>query len=180
MIYVAFQRYRDWRPCAIRLGMDKFEARFREWEKRPPRDLVGDSLWRLTSFRMALFMSEVVRVDARTMFDRGAPSYKISQLERSVESIEANISEGYSKFSGKERARYFETALGSAREARGWYRRTGYWLGIPEAEERRMLLTQIVKILTVAIPLERRGASEQRIQRARKRQVDPPSDSSTR
>ena len=146
--------------------MDKLEARFREWEKEPPADLRGDSLWRMTAYRMAYFLAELVRDDARNLQHRGAPWHKIDQLERSVESVESNIAEGYSKFSGKERAKYFETALASAREARGQYHRTNQWLGNEESEERRMLLTQVIKILTVTIPRERSGGSERRIRRA--------------
>ena len=59
-------------------------------------------------------------------------------------------------------------ALASAREARGWYRRTSQWLGTQEAEERRMMMTQVIKVLTVAIPQERNGGSERRIKRPRK------------
>ena len=148
--------------------MDNLEARFREWEKQPPPDLRGDSLWRMTAYRMAYFLAELVRHDATNLLQRRAPWHKVDQLERSIESVESNISEGYSKFSGKERAKYFETALASAREARGWYRRTSQWLGGGESEERRMLLTQIIKMLTVAIPRERNGASERRIRRVLK------------
>jgi four helix bundle protein len=109
----------------------------------------------------------------------GAPRQSIDQLERSVSSIKATISEGYSKFSGKERARYYETALCSAREAREWYRDLGLWLGTSDAEERGMLLTRVIKILTVAIPEEREGASETRIRLARKNRTDPAPSPST-
>ena len=147
--------------------MANLQAHFEQWQKQPPLDLVGDPLWRMTAYRISLFMADLVRSDARKLFDRGAPSHKATQLESSVESVEANISEGYSKFSGKDRARFFEMALASAREARGWYRRSSQWLGNEEAEERRLLLTQVIKILTVAIPRERSGGSERRIRRAR-------------
>ena len=149
--------------------MDSLEAQFREWEKEPPPDLRGDSLWRMTAYRMAYFLADLARQDAINLLNRRAPWHKVDQLERSVESVESNISEGYSKFSGKERARYFETALSSAREARGHYRRTSQWLGSVAAEERQMMMTQIIKMLTVAIPRERNGASERRIRRVQSR-----------
>ena len=152
--------------------MDSLESQFERWQKQPPRDLVGDPIWRMTAYRIALFLADLVRQDARILFDRGAPSHKVSQLESSVESVEANISEGYWKFSGKDRAKCFETALASAREARGWYRRSRQWLGSRGAEERQMLMTQVVKKLTVTIPRERNGASERRIKRARKPRDD--------
>ena len=91
--------------------MDSLEAQFERWQKQPPRDLVGDPIWRMTAYRIALFLADLVRQDARILFDRGAPSHKVSQLESSVESVEANISEGYSKFSGKDRAKFFETVV---------------------------------------------------------------------
>ena len=156
--------------------MDSLEAEFHEWEKRPPEDLRGDPLWRMTAYRIALFMSDLVRHDAHKILSRGAPGHKVVQLESCVESVEANISEGYSKFSGRDRARFFETALASARESRGWYRRSRHWLGSEEAAERQMMMTQVIKILTVAIPRERNGSSELRIRRARKRHHDDVSD----
>ena len=152
--------------------MNNLEAQFQQWQNTPPPDLIGDPIWRMTAYRISLFMADLVRLDARSLVDHGAPSHKVTQLESSVESVEANISEGYSKFSGKDRARFFEMALASAREARGWYRRSSQWLGTDQAEERRMLLTQVIKILTVAIPRERSGGSERRIRRARTRRRD--------
>ena len=149
--------------------MDKLETQFSEWEKEPPHDLRGDPLWRMKAYRIALFLSDLVRKDVDDILKRGAPHHKVIQLESSVESVEANLSEGYSKFSGKDRARFFETALASARESRGWYRRSRYWLGTDEAAERQMLMTQVIKILTVAIPDERNGGAERRIRRARLR-----------
>ena len=148
--------------------METLRERFDKWQSRTPADLVGDPIWRLTAYRMSLFLSDIVHEDGQILYRRRISGHKVSQLERSVESISANISEGYSKFSGKERAKYFESALASAREARDWYRRSSYWLGAAESEGRRMLLTEIISILTVAIPEERDGACERRIQRARK------------
>src|SRR5687767_12658331 len=147
--------------------MSQLEDRFSEWEREPPADLFGDPMWRLPAFRISLFLAGVVRSDVKFLLRTGAPRRNIDQLERCVPSIKANISEGYSKFSGKERARYYETALCSAREAREWYRDLGSWLG-RSAAERGMLLTRVIKILTVAIPEEREGASETRIRLARK------------
>ena len=43
------------------------------------------------------------------------------QLYRSVGSVSASIAEGYSKGAGKDGARFYEYALGPAREARDWY-----------------------------------------------------------
>ena len=130
-------------------------------------------MWRLPAFRISLFLAEVARVDVKLLLRTRGPRPSIDQLERCVPSIKANISEGYSKFSGKERARFYEMALCSAREAREWYRDLGSWLGSSAAQERAMLLTRVIKILTVAIPEERDGTSETRIRLARKNRADP-------
>ena len=92
--------------------MDNLEAQFRQWQNTPPPDVIGDPIWRMTAYRISLFMAGLVRLDARRLVDHGAPNHKVTQLESSVESVEANLSEGYSKFSGKDRARFFEMALG--------------------------------------------------------------------
>ena len=153
----------------ILLVMNDLETQFREWEKDTPADLFGDPIWRMTAYRIALFLSEVVAEDAATLRRRFTSHDLVSQLERSVGSIKANISEGYGYVSGKKRALYYETALSSAREARDWYRDTRVALGDVAATERGALLTRVMKILTVAIPQERAGASERRIEAARKR-----------
>ena len=155
--------------------MSKLADRFKEWEREPPADLFGDPMWRLPAFRISLFLAGVARGDVKLLLRTGAPRRSIDQLERCVPSIKTNISEGYSKFSGKDRARYYEMALCSAREAREWYRDLGSWLGRSAAVERGMLLTRVIKILTVAIPEEREGASETRIRLARKNRADPTS-----
>ena len=147
--------------------MSPLSERFQDWESSPPSDLFGDPIWKLPAYRIALFLSAVVREDVSVMIRDGAPTHLYSQLDRAVGSIGANIEEGYARFSGRERARYYEIALGSAREARHWYRGTQTWLGRSVAEERGALLTRAIKILTVAIPRERQGESEQRIQRRR-------------
>ncbi|HEU4747650.1 MAG TPA: four helix bundle protein, partial [Gemmatimonadaceae bacterium] len=44
-----------------------------------------------------------------------------AQLYAAVGSITANLSEGYSRSSGRDRARIFEYTLGSVRESMSWY-----------------------------------------------------------
>ena len=106
--------------------MSKLADRFNEWEREPPADLFGDPMWRLPAFRISLFLAGVARGDVKLLLRTGAPRRSIDQLERCVPSIKANISEGYSKFSGKDRARFYEMALCSAREAREWFETWGH------------------------------------------------------
>ena len=146
--------------------MSTLSDEFRRFEASPPPELFGDPIWRLPAYRIAEFLGEVVQRDIPILFRAGCSGFRVSQLERAVDSISANISEGYSRYSGRERARFYEIALGSAREARSWYRRAARFLPDEAALERALLLTRAVKILKVAIPQERSGSSERRIRKA--------------
>lgn len=77
------------------------------------------------------------------------------QLYHSLGSISANIAEGYSKSSGKDRARFYEYALGSARKARDWYFKSRHIL-IPTLIEQRLdYLSQIIRLLLTILPDQR-------------------------
>ncbi len=167
--------------------MGTLPGEFAEFEKLAPPELFGDPIWRLPAYRIALFLSDVSQTDAAVLLKSSCPSHIPGQLERAVDSIGVNIAEGYSRFSGRERARFYEIALGSARESREWYRRASKWLREGASLERAQLLTRIIKILLVAVPRERSGASEDRIrghQRSSAREQDssdgsPSSSTST-
>lgn len=77
------------------------------------------------------------------------------QLYRAVCSVSANIAEGYSRGSGRERAHFYEYALGSARESRDWYFKSRKALGLPLAEHRMDLMTRIIRLLLTTIPYQR-------------------------
>ena len=146
--------------------MSALRDQFAEFERSTPPELFGDPIWRLPAYRIARFLSEVSRLDGIALVKRRCPTHIPSQLQRAIDSIGVNINEGYSRFSGKERARYYEIALGSAREARDWYRRVVPYLGEAQALERAYLLTRAIKILVYAIPKEREGSSEDRMRRS--------------
>jgi four helix bundle protein len=145
--------------------MDTSESDYERWQARPPDDLFGDPIWRLPAYRLSRFLALVVRKDIKRLRLAHRRSYVPEQLKRAVDSVSTNITEGYSRLSGRERARFYEYALGSAREARDWYARLPS-VGAEVALGRARLLTRIIKILNVAIPEERSGSSERRIRRA--------------
>jgi four helix bundle protein len=81
---------------------------------------------------------------------------KISgQLYAAVGSIAANIGEGYSRSSGRDRTRIFEYALGSARESMTWYRSAEPVLGAELVCARLDTLEEIRRLLLAVIPRER-------------------------
>ncbi len=77
------------------------------------------------------------------------------QLCRALGSISANIAEGYSRSSGTDRARFYEYALGSARESRDWYYKSRHVLTDAIVEHRVDLCSQIIRLLLTMLPDER-------------------------
>lgn len=77
------------------------------------------------------------------------------QLYAAVGSISAQIGEGYSRSSGRDRARVFEYALGSARECMVWYRAAKPVLGAERAGQCLDKLEEIRRLLLAIIPRER-------------------------
>ena len=79
------------------------------------------------------------------------------QLYRSVGSISANIVEGYSRISNKEKARFYEISLGSAREAKDWYFKSRHILGDELFKNRAEIITSIIRLLSTMIADRRRA-----------------------
>lgn len=128
---------------------------YESWAKTVPEMITGDSLWRVQAYRLALFLADLAWYDASKLAKDKRTLDLASQLFRAVGSIEANISEGYSRGGGRDRARFYEYALGSARESRGWYYKSRHVLGEDVATHRMGLLTQIVRLLLTIIPDQR-------------------------
>lgn len=78
-----------------------------------------------------------------------------TQLYSAVGSIPANLAEGYSRSSGRDRARLFEYALGSGRESAVWYKAGCPVLGSEVVNQRQNTLEEIGRLLSAAIPRER-------------------------
>ena len=85
-----------------------------------------------------------------------AATEKISgQLYAAVGSIAANLGEGYSHSSGRDRARIFEYALGSTRESMVWYQAAQPVPGTDIVRDRLDKLEEIRRLLLATIPRER-------------------------
>jgi four helix bundle protein len=93
--------------------------------------------------------------DAERLKDDTATAQIAGQLYSAVCSIAANLAEGYSRSSGRDRARIFEYALGSARESMTWYRAARPVLGDNSAQLRLDTLEEIRRMLMAIIPRER-------------------------
>lgn len=128
---------------------------FEEWLKDVPVEITGDSLWKVEAYRLALFAVDIGWIDVtRLLKDKRTVSLS-DQLFRALGSIGANISEGYSRGTGRDRARFYEYALGSAREARNWYYDGRHVLSETVARHRMGFQCQIIRLLLTMIPDQR-------------------------
>ncbi len=93
--------------------------------------------------------------DAKVLRDEPITREISGQLYAAVASIEASISEGYSRSSGKDRAHIFEYALGSVRESMTWYKSAAPILGELIVKDRRDRLEEMRRLLLAIIPRER-------------------------
>jgi four helix bundle protein len=126
-----------------------------DWLNSVPEDIKKDSLWRMEVFRLSLFSVDLAWNDVTKLMRDKRTLAIADQLNRAIGSLSANIAEGYSRQSGKDQARFYEYALGSAREARNWYYQSRHILTEEVATHRVQLITQIIRLLLSIIPMER-------------------------
>lgn len=124
----------------------------------------------MRAYRLACYLAEVSWPDALKVAAHPLTRDIASQIVRALGSVRADLVEGYSRSGGRDRARYFEYALGSAREAREWYGQVRPVLGDEVSSARHDRCAEIVRLLMAAIPRERhrtiRPAREETEQRA--------------
>lgn len=130
---------------------------FESWKEGVPSETRDDPLWGMRVYRLSLFASDVSWRDAGTLRDEERTQSLADQLYRAVGSIGSNVAEGYSRGTGQDRARFYEYALGSARESRDWYFKGRFVLGEDVAQHRLSFMTEIIRLLLTIIPQQRGG-----------------------
>lgn len=133
----------------------QYPLNYTAWLAEVPSSITKDALWQMTLYQTALFMGDLAWYDSRKVSADRCLISLADQLYRATGSISANISEGYSRASGKDQARFYEYALGSAREARDWYFKSRHVLGIEVSNHRLDLMAQIIRQLLTLIPKHR-------------------------
>jgi four helix bundle protein len=128
---------------------------YQDWEKSVPEAITGDALWKLRVYRLALFAARIGWHDVTRLAQDKRTLALADQLYRSLGSISANIAGGYSRSSGRDRARLYEYALGSARESRDWYYKAEEVLGQTVIAHRLDLQAQIIRLLLTIVPDQR-------------------------
>lgn len=126
-----------------------------QWEASLPQTITGDPLWNIRAYRLALRLADEAWGDVSLLAKDLRTAALANQLYKAVGSISANIGEGYSRGSPRERAHFYEYALGSAREARDWYFKARHSLESERASQRLDALTDVIRLLLVMIPQQR-------------------------
>ena len=126
-----------------------------DWENGVPATFKEDSLWKMKVYRLSLFLADIGWGDTTKLTQDRRTLGLSDQLYRAIGSISANLAEGYSRRTGKDRARFYEYALGSARESRDWYYKARHILSEDVIEHRLDLLSNIIRLLLTMIPQQR-------------------------
>lgn len=109
---------------------------YEEWIKSVPEALTQDTLWKVEAYRLAVFLVDISWNDVTRLLTDKRTMGLSDQLYRSIGSISANLAEGYSRGTNRDRARFYEYSLGSAREGRDWYYKGRFVLGDVVADHR--------------------------------------------
>src|SRR3954471_17018382 len=115
----------------------------------------GDPLQRMRAYRLACELVSESWIDAERLSHHRTMEKVSGQLYAAVGSVAANLGEGYAHSSGKDRARIFEYALGSARESIAWFHSAEPILGSEVVAMRVEKLDEIRRLLMATIPRER-------------------------
>jgi four helix bundle protein len=138
---------------------------YQEWEASVPQVIKGDILWKVGAYRLTLFIGDIGWQDVSKLVQDYRTRDLSNQLYRALGSVSANLAEGYSRGSNKDRVRFYEYALGSARECREWYYKARHLLPEAVTTHRLQLLTQVIRLLMVMIPDQRgRAIKEETIE----------------
>lgn len=134
---------------------DSAQMDFERWQQSVPEAIIHDALWKMKVYRLALFAADIGWFDITKLTGDRRTLAVADQLFRALGSEGANIAEGYSRGSGKDRVRFYEYALGSARESRDWYFMARHVLGDAVTSHRITLQSEIIRLLLTMIPEQR-------------------------
>ena len=131
---------------------------YAEWLGTVPSEITNDPIWKLEAYRLALFAGDIGWNDILALSKNNLMWGVADQLHRSLGSISANLTEGYSRSKGLDRARFIEFSLGSARESRDWYYKSRHVLPAEVIKHRMELVTRIISMLAPMISHQRKHA----------------------
>lgn len=132
--------------------------KYAEWLINVPSEITNDPIWKLEVYRLGLFAGDIGWHDVQKLSKEKLMLSVADQLHRSIDSISVNLTEGFSRSKGPDRARFIEGSLGSARESREWYYKSKHVLSVEVLKHRMGLTTKIISMLTPMLPHQRKHA----------------------
>lgn len=138
------------------------------WQRDLPVEITSDALWTCAAYRLATFVADRSWDDITRLAADARTANIAAQFGEALGSIGANYTEGYSRRSARDRCRFYEYSLGSARESRDWCFKGRHVIGDARTRETLKLLTRIAQLLTVTIVRERGRATRVKPPRSRK------------
>lgn len=115
-----------------------------------------DPLWEFVTYRKVLFLADLAWFDSEKLLADARGKNLASQLVWCAGSVAANIGEGFGRGYGKDYARFLRIALGSTREAKGWYYRGWHMFETAVTEHRIHLIDEIIRNLVITSEQQRR------------------------
>lgn len=112
---------------------------------------MNDALDKVIFYQKSLQLWELFWKDSEVLMADVRGRELARQLTRSVDSVSANIEEGYGRGFGKEYPQFLRYSRGSARESKGRYRRCIPLLSERVVNERIGLLDEIIAMETKTI-----------------------------
>ena|SRR5690349_17619944 len=131
---------------------------YAEWIETVPAEITNDPIWKLEVYRLALFAGDIGWNDVLALSKNNLMWSVADQLHRALGSISANLTEGYSRSKGLDRARFFEFSLGSARESRDWYYKSRHVLPMEVIKHRMELISKLISMFVPMISHQRKNA----------------------
>ena len=128
-----------------------------EWVEGAPAAIRASPMWKVRVYQIGTWIARLAAQDAAALERHPRFADTVSQLVKSAGSVAATVAEGYSRQSRRERIKYYEYALGSAREATTWYSNAADSLPTAMVEQRLTLLARACQLLLKMIQNERKG-----------------------
>ena len=112
---------------------------------------MNDKLDKLIFYQKSLTLWDEFWSDSELLLKDVRGKEIARQMTKCVGSISANIEEGYGRGFGKEYPQFLRISRGSARESRGWYRKSKFLLSKEIIEKRDSELEEIIAMLAKTI-----------------------------
>ena len=128
-----------------------------EWVATAPKALRESPLWKVRVYQIGTWVARLAAQDAARLETHPRFAKTVAQLVKAAGSVSATVAEGYSRQSRRDRIKYYEYALGSAREVTTWYSNAGDALPAETVDHRLTLVARACQLLLKMIQNERKG-----------------------